>query len=318
MIYVYYSLIHKKILIEKIKENNEDVNYLELDAEKLRIKEIINLCLHVSLFDNKQNKKKIIIIENADFITFITKKDKDYNILIKFLEKLPNNIDLYFVIFNKNKLNIKADFKKIINNNNIVYFDIFKKYDWLKKYVLPEIKKRKINIDQNAIEELTKNTLNNYEHLQNEIEKISLYDENINLNNIKKIIFKLPENRIFELFNMLLKKDILKSLLIFYDLIKKKDINANNLLLILAKQFRFMYICNYLYTNTEFNNTKKIANLLKVHEFRVISVIKKNIININQKIMNILDNIYYLDYNIKNSKINSNIALELFIINFKI
>ena len=65
----------------------------------------------------------------------------------------------------------------------------------------------------------------------------------------------------------------------------------------------------------ENNNVNEIAKKLSANNFYVqISI--QNGKKLNKKILNILDDIYMIDYKVKLGIINISLALELFIINF--
>lgn len=312
-----YCCKQKFFLKEQIKKkiNNflnevNNLNYLVINDNK--IDNIVNNCLEVSLFGDK----KVIVVDNASFLLEKSEiSEKDVNILNKFLSVKNNNIIVFFLIYeekiNFNKKILKND---ILKNLEISYFHTLDKNSWL-KYVQTVINEKKINIEFDAILELADRTTNDYNKLFNEIEKIFLCERKILLKDIFDLISRPVENNVFDLLNALLDNNISLSLQIFYDLIKYDNFNNNFsifLLNVFAKQVRFFYLCDFLFKNG--NNVIEIANKLKANKIRVKIVLKKT--KKIKNILNILDDIYEIDFKIKSSQIDKKTAIEFFIINF--
>lgn len=312
-----YCCKQKFFLKEQIKKkiNNflnevNNLNYLVINDNK--IDNIVNNCLEVSLFGDK----KVIVVDNASFLLEKSEiSEKDVNILNKFLSVKNNNIIVFFLIYeekiNFNKKILKND---ILKNLEISYFRTLDKNSWL-KYVQTVINEKKINIEFDAILELADRTTNDYNKLFNEIEKIFLCERKILLKDIFDLISRPVENNVFDLLNALLDNNIFLSLQIFYDLIKYDNFNNNFsifLLNVFAKQVRFFYLCDFLFKNG--NNVIEIANKLKANKIRVKIVLKKT--KKIKNILNILDDIYEIDFKIKSSQIDKKTAIEFFIINF--
>lgn len=312
-----YCCKQKFFLKEQIKKkiNNflnevNNLNYLVINDNK--IDNIVNNCLEVSLFGDK----KVIVVDNASFLLEKSEiSEKDVNILNKFLSVKNNNIIVFFLIYeekiNFNKKILKND---ILKNLEISYFRTLDKNSWL-KYVQTVINEKKINIEFDAILELADRTTNDYNKLFNEIEKIFLCERKILLKDIFDLISRPVENNVFDLLNALLDNNISLSLQIFYDLIKYDNFNNNFsifLLNVFAKQVRFFYLCDFLFKNG--NNVIEIANKLKANKIRVKIVLKKT--KKIKNILNILDDIYEIDFKIKSSQIDKKTAIEFFIINF--
>jgi len=322
MIYIFHSLIQKsflkreakKIVKSSIQEEN-DFNFAKFDAIENTLKEITDACLEVPMLENK----KVVIVENAFFLALNNKtkdkinSEKDYEYFIKYLKKPCEETDLILLVYS-DKLDTKGKIYKALNGKaNIASFAPLKEKDW-EKYTQTLVDKRKLNIEYSAIKELAKRTLNDRDRLINEIEKLSLYSDKINLNDIVTLVAEPIEDSAFALSNALLKGDTASSLFTFYDLMKIKNTQPEVLLMMLASQFRFIYTVTYM-CNKQGKDLLDVASELNANEFRV-KIAYQNGKKL-KKITKLFDDIYDLDLKIKSGRIDHVLALELFLINFK-
>ena len=315
MFYIYCCK-QKFFLKEQIKKKisgflNEinSLNYFVINDND--INDIIRNCLEVSLFGDK----KVVVVDNAFFLLEENKiSEKDANALNKFLKIKNSNIIIFFLIYEDKISFNKKILKDVLKNLEIFSFQTLNKNSWL-KYVQTIVNKKKINIEFDAILKLAEYTFNDYDKLFNEIEKISLCEKRISSKDVSNLVSKSFEKNVFDLLNSLLDDNISLSLQIFYDLVKSNSFNNSFsifLLSVFAKQIRFFYLCDFLFKNN--NNVIEISNKLKANKIRVKIVLQK--VKKIKNILNILDDIYNLDYKIKSNQIDKKLAIEFFIINF--
>ena len=266
---------------------------------------------YYKIFGNEN--KRVIVVKNAFFFND-DRNAKDFLILINFFKKKENNknIILFFFVY-EDDINKKNIFYKECKNGNFVFESFsFKEYEWKRKVVIPLINQKKITICEEAIKILSDRTKKDFASLINETNKLQLYRENISLELAEKIINASIEDNFFYFFNALIKKEKCKSIKILNDILKNKKILPNILLTMLINNFRFLYMCNFLSKNK--NNYVFIAKKLKSNEIRT-KLALQNIKNIeNNNIIKSLNNLYLIDRNTKNGKINCTLAIELFII----
>lgn len=320
MIYLFYSLIQRSFLkreVQKIIKSSlgtaNEFNYIKFDAKETPVQEIVNACLEVPLIENK----KVVVVDDAFFFSASKTREKinkenDYDVLAKYLKKPMEETDLVFLVYEDNIDKRNKLYKALADKATISSFAPLKDDDW-RKYTAQLVNKKGLNIDGDAIYELAKRTINDRDRLINEIEKLSLYKDHISLNDVITFISEPLEDKAYLLTNALLKGDSASSLYIYRDLITR-NIDPNLILISLMNQFRFYYVINYL--NAEKVSVFDIANKLKASEARVrVSLMCSKAIK--KHLINILDDLYYLDYKIKSSQIDRFYALELFINNFK-
>lgn len=322
MIYVFYSLVQKSFLkreANKICKSSlgevNDFNYAKFDAKENTIKEIIDSCLEVPMLENK----KVVVVEDAFFIASNKTKEKinkdnDYELLLKYLKKPCEETDLVFLVYS-DKLDSKNEiYKALAKVAKIIPFAPLKEYDW-EKYTRQIINKKGFNFDNDAIKELARRTLNDRDRLFNEIEKLSLYKNEISLYDVVSFVSEPLEDKVFELSNALLKGDSANALFIYRDLIKNKSNDPTIMLLMIASQFRFIYMCAHL-KNKKKMNMDEIKNELDVKSDFRVRIALNNAKNIRVDLSNILEDIFQYDYKIKSGQLDHYFALELFIINF--
>ncbi|MCQ2796515.1 MAG: DNA polymerase III subunit delta [Bacilli bacterium] len=321
MIYVIYSESQKgslrrearKITKEALNEVNE-FNYASFDAKETSLREIVNACLEVPMLENK----KVVVVSDAYFLTGGKGKDKintekDYQILEKYINTPANETDLILLV-ESDKLDSRGKLTKLLSDKaKLIPIAPMKLFDW-EKFVSQICEKKNINIDYLAKKELAVRTLNDRERLSNELIKLSLYTNQITLNDILTLVSKPLEDSAYELTNALLRGDIASALITYNDLTKSKKIDPVTLFIMLANQFRFIYQVNYLHDQGK--RITEIMELLSAKEFRV-KMAYQNGKAFKNSLPKILDDLYEIDNKIKSSQIDNSLAAELFIVNFK-
>tara|TARA_B100001094_G_C18034393_1_gene721760 strand:- start:67 stop:1038 length:972 start_codon:yes stop_codon:yes gene_type:complete len=166
-------LINKYYNISNNLNNNSNILYINLLKDygiNYYRNEIKNFC-NINNFINN-NIKKTIVIDDIDQVN-----DNCQQIIISLINKY-NNINFLFSFFDYNKIN--NNFLKILEPIYIKQID----REFIKKILKNIIFKEKLNISDTIIEEIIK--LSNYSIPEsiNNLNKIILYDNNININNI--------------------------------------------------------------------------------------------------------------------------------------
>ena len=159
--------------------NNSDILYINLLKDygiNYYRNEIKSFC-NINNFVSNSSKKKMIIIDDIDLIN-----DNCQQIIISLINKY-NNINFFFSFFDYNKVN--ENFLKILEP---IYIKPVTN-DFIKKILKNIIFKENLFISDNTIEEIIK--LSNYCIPQsiNNLNKIILYNSDLNkINNIENII----------------------------------------------------------------------------------------------------------------------------------
>lgn len=309
MLYLLYgteSLLIKEFINNIKIENNID-NIITYNMLENTLEEVINEANYIDMF----NDKKIIVVNNSNFFT--TELTINTDILENYLENINVDTILIFVV-NKEKLDVRKKIvKKFKDKNLIKEFNRLSSTNLLDK-INDIFKEDDYSIDIKSINELINRCSEDYYLISNEIKKLKLYkidNKKISFEDICEAVSKPLEDDIFKLIDSVSKKDSVKIMKLYKDIIDSGE-DPIKILVLLANQFRLMYQVYNLNNFTE----SKIANILQVHPYRVKLAREKNLNFRKENLEKILKELSLLDYNIKSGKIDKYAGLELFLMNF--
>ena len=297
-----FRLIEEEI--EKIIPENSNVTRYDLTFDELE--NILEEAAYVSLFDDE----KYIIIKNADmFTTSKTKFNEEY--LIKYLEEPNEKTTLIFVTGNKvderKKLTtiIKSKYK-YINIKNPTIKEIYTKLENI-------FKKDKYKIDSKSIYYIINNSLNNYDLAYKNVEKIKLFyldEKDVKYEDIVKITSVNAEENNFKFVDSVIGKDIKNTMKLLEDLLLNKN-DPLMLINLLIREYKLMYQVKELSAQT---SKMDIMKKLKLQDWQLEKILKNNYEYKKEELYNNLEKLLEMDYDIKRSRIDKKLALELFIL----
>ncbi len=305
-----YPMIRKhlnKILKERLGEP-DDFNVVKIDFEESSIDEVIYESSSLPLgYD-----KKAVVVDNANFLLKDANED-DVKRIIELLKNSNDDINLIFILKSE-KIDKKGDiFNYIKENGQVFEFLNIEKEQWpvyIKKY----FKGKNIDINDDAVEELSSRIDGDLTRFLNEAEKLSLYKNPITLSDVILMVSKPLEDDAFQISNALFRGENSLALSIYRDLqlLGQKFVDA--LIPMLASQFRF--ISEVCFLDSKGLDKDEIAAQLEVNPVRV-KIALKNARNISRKqIAKVLNDLYNLDLQIKSGLIDRFYGFELFLINF--
>lgn len=309
MIYIIYGdqkyLVNRTI--RKIEIDYKDIQKFNYSEDN--IDDIISSLVSFSLLSDKKLVEifefKPLLFDDSDL-----KKDKRAS---KFLEILRNcdHIDVSLILYESNLVENEI-YKLVKDSGKFIQNLSLTKNDW-KLYANKKFEKAGVKITFDAIEELISRCENDLNRFEIEFNKLTSYSNDLNLSDIKLLVAEPLEENIFSMVNDLLdlKKD--SCLERFRKLIYTND--AVRMISLLATNFKFYSQCYYL-SVTENKSAPDIAKVLKCNSKRAdISIKKIKKIGI-KRINKAFENLFEIDYKIKNGYIDKNLAFELFINNF--
>lgn len=173
--------------------------------------------------------------------------------------------------------------------------------------------KKNVTISQDALEELVNKCGDDVSKFTNEANKLSLYKNDLTLDDVKLLVCDRLEDNAFNIVESLICNKINKALKVYYDLRINKE-EPVKLIALIASQFRFMLEVNYLLS--EHYSNDYIANELKCKPYRVSKTIQTLCFIKSQELRNVIDYLYNLDYQIKAGEKDPYFNFELFLINF--
>ena len=305
-----YPMIRKhlnRILKERLGEI-DDFNVTKIDFEESSLDEIEYESSSLPL----GYEKKAVVVDNAHFLTKDVEQ-KDESKVLEILKKSQDDIDLIFIHRDSNVDKKGKIFNHIKDNGQILEFLNIEKDEWpiyIKKY----FKNKNVKITSEAINELANRVDGDLTRFINEAEKLCLYKNSITLTDVTLMVSKPLEDDAFQMSNALFRGDNGVAISIYRDLKLLGQKFVDNLIPMLASQFRF--ISEVCFLDSKGLEKEEIASELSVSPVRV-KIALKNSKNISRKqIANVLDKLYNLDLQIKSGQIDRSYGLELFLINF--
>ena len=292
--------IIKEIQIEQF--NISSYNFT--DSEPL---EILNEMTTVSLL----GEERMVVISQPEFLKY---GYKNTAILDKFINYFSNpSQETIVVIIVENELDYKLKINALLKEKaKIIRINSFDGEN-LKSWINIEVEKDGYKIDFNAVEELILRTDGDIMLIKNELEKLKLYheDKNISYSSVKLMVSRNLEDNIFDLLNAFVANDKKLLFQIYEDFI---TLNEDEMRIISAISNKIEEI---LYTKMLINERKskdEIADYFKVKPGRAYYMMQAAKKISDNSLMNIMQRISELDFNIKSGKIDKKLGLQLFIL----
>ncbi len=309
MVYIIKSESYR-LLDNKIKEltdgiDKENITHFDLTIDTL--KDIIEECNYTSLF----NDKKAVIVNNTNIFGTKYEYKEDMELLEKYLNNSNKDTELIFIA---DSVSLKRKCVKIIKDNGNL-FELKKPVgDDLRKMVIDYLKQDNFKIENSALTKLITNTLENYDFILNEIDKVIVVKKDYLITNedIDKYTIKIVEENIFDFVDLVIKKDTKNIFIKLEKYIQEKQEPAI-LLSNIASQYRLIYSVKNL-TRKGFSE-KEIADELGIHPYRVKLAREKSYNYTNDELKEKLLNIGSLDEKVKLGIIDKYVALKLFLVN---
>lgn len=290
--------------LKKIKDKNNITNddISKYEYTDLPIKMIIDDALSIPLFSDK----KMIIVYNSNIFESTAKKE-DINCLEEYL-KCENEKTILVFIDKVDKLDERKKIYKLLKEKNTIIECTNLDINNLVKENLEDYK-----IDKNTITKLINRVGTNPYNLINEIEKLKIFKINNKTITDEDVMFatKNIEDSIFNLIDYIIDKNNEKIIEVYNDLLAKNS-EPIAILVLIANQIRLILQSKILYYQGY--SEKDIALELEVHPYRIKLAIQKSRNYSNEILIDYLDKLANLDYEIKSGIKEANTGLELFLL----
>lgn len=291
--------------INEIKNSyNIEFDVIKYDLEEDDIYNIIDELTTISLFDNP----KFIIVKSINYAS----KAKETQITE--MLKAMNNQD-------SNNVLVATSLEKIdFKDENIsrlrkymIYFDIKIKNIPLEEYAKTILNKNGYNIDDQAVNQLAKYSLN-LATLKNNINILMSYkneDKNIKIADVSLMIKQPLDDNIYNLIDMVLNKNK-KGIFKIYNDFKIEKIEPPVIIGYLINKFQEMYDVYILAKGGA--DQQAIMDLFNVSSGKAYYMLKNSKQVSIEEIKKNLDDLINLDYNIKTGRIDQHLGLELYLL----
>ncbi|MBS4536866.1 DNA polymerase III subunit delta [Clostridium sp. D2Q-11] len=309
--------------VEKIKEKYisvsfETLNYISIDGKESTVSDIVNASETLPFMADK----KIVVVNEVPWIK-AQGKNEDLEELINYIDNPSNTTCLIFISKTESIDKRKKLIKKIKQNEGLIEFSSIKGQDlnkWIDKTFKKEqkfIKEKEINNFIEVTGYLEQNSNKTLYDMENEIEKVCNYlgdRERVELKDIENVLIKSLHSNIFALVDSIGEMNYSKGISIFNEMTLNNE--PHQLIIhMITRQFRLLLMSKLLH-----QKGYSIGNLAK--KMGVPSFVGRKLINQSnnfsiKELREGLNQCLITDKNIKTGKMESGVAIEVLIMNFK-
>ena len=310
MLYLLYGdilyLIDKEVN-KIIKENNiDDINISRYTLDAFNYKDIIEDASTISLFA----PKKLIVIDNATIFT-AANKTIDTEIFEDYFNNFNPDTIMIFKL-NESKLDERKKVTKLIRKIGSV--KEFNKGDDTKKIVKDLFDNYKISSED--ISFLINRVGDDIYILKQEIDKIKIY-KNKDLTITKEDIINLTseniESDMFKLMDAIVDDNKEEAISLYQEMLKY-NLEPIQIIITLANKYRLMYQAKEL-AFKGYKEEEICRELNQTNPKYMYVLIKNGKKYDSKKLKELIKQLADLDYQIKSSSVNKDLAFELFILN---
>lgn len=298
------GLIQKKVneIIEKLKIEN----IVKYSLEDTEIDVVLEDAQTISLFDSQ----KILVLENSSIFSTLGDTKKSDR-LLEYMEHFNSSTYIIFTLEIEKIDNRKKITKKIENLGKIIEVKKIEEKD-VRTYVKNKIIDHGCIIDEKTLNYLVSLLGNDYDNLENEIEKLLLLEKKeITKEDVSSLIIPNMEEDIFELIESIVRKDKTKSMQLYNSFVERNE-DMIRIIYLLASKYRLMLQVRLFSEKGYMEN--EIASILKIHPYRAKMILKDAYQYEEEKLIQIIQTLAYLDRDIKLGLIDKNFGLEMFLL----
>ena len=310
MFYILYgeNAVMLDDFIEELMKSKDISDKIVYDYNESNIKDVIEECSYNDLFGSK----KMVVLDNSVFLT--SKGSLEDKAFDSYISSPNENTVLVFKVICE-KLDERKKLVKDLKSKSIV--KEFKDLDKtnINEYINNYFTNIGYKIDYNAVSEIISRIGETRRVLYSELEKLELYkvkDKHITIEDVKKVVTKYEEDNIFKLVDAVIQKNKKLIFNTYKKLVSDKEepaviisLLANNIMLILE--------CSILLN--EGMSSKDIASKLKEHPYRVSLAINNSYKVKKEELIDNLNKLAELDYQIKTGEVDKFKGLEAYFIN---
>jgi len=306
----------KKIVSSYLGNDIDDLSFVKIDGYNTNVQEAVDECRYISLgYD-----KKVVSLENCYFLQKPKPKnkieeDQDYEKLKKYISEENDESCTFILSVVSSTLDEKGELFSLLKEKSKVIQIVDPDEKNFLEYIKTYCEKNSIKIDRDAINELAARVDGDVALLKNSIEKLSLYTDYIRYEDVLKMVQRKLDDNAFLLSNYLLEGKNMDAVKLLKDL-KVANVQPITLISQLGSQFRMINQVRYLYRKKRMSQDE-IAKELKIKPGRVYMLIKNLSLISEQALLNTLEDLYQLDFDIKSGQVDRYYAFELFLIKFK-
>ncbi len=309
MNYILYgndeSRMHQKITTILRKHQIDHVSDT-FDATKDEQRIVNNAIDSRSIFDDK----RLIVVKNATFFTGKDTTKYDVDEILKRTNQDEDVIIVYICLVEKLSPRKKVA-KQVLSYSNLVACLALDQRSQ-RDYIQDGLRTRNIRMDRDAFQWVSARIGLDALHIDSELDKLQIYNSHITLEDVKALIAPEPLNDVFKMVKALFDQNALL-LLSYYRNFRALNMEPIAIIGLLAGQIRFLLEVRICMDQGKEQN--EIASELQAHPYRV----KVNMQNAqdftSQELLDQLEELSDLDYQIKSGQVDKDQGFEQFIMN---
>lgn len=303
----------KNLIVEHALESEEREFGLSVyDLEETAVDVAIEDCETIPFFGGN----KVVIMKNPYFLTAEKGKEKVEHNLSTFLEYLnqPSPSTVAVIIAPYEKLDERKKVTKELKKKaEVLHAKKMTEHDTI-NWIKHRFESAGYNITNGAAENLQLLVGFNLTQLNMEIEKLKLYsmeDKTIDEDKVALLVSRSLEDNVFHLVDQVVQRNLKGVLETYRDLLKRNE-EPIKILAVVASHLRLLFQVKALLKKGY--SQAQIAKQLKIHPYRVKLAAAKSGNFDEQWLLNCLEQLSELDYQMKTGFGNREKMLELFFI----
>jgi len=297
-----------KLIVKEFLPDEDDMNKVYYDSLTMNWQMVIDDAGTFSFFGDK----KVIIVENCWFLTARENLEAvDEEMLLEYL-KDPNPATVLILTVASQMDGRKSLVKNIRKLCKSIELEPLSNEEFA-TIVRNDCKKANIELTPACLNELIARLPVDMRNWQNELKKLQLYPDTIDIDTIDQLISRNINDEVFDLSNAVLAKKLDVSLQIFNDLLIKNN-DPIGLVALLSNNFRLIYQIK-VWSDKGFNEREIAEEFGNIHPYR-IKLAKQSARNISKDLLlEILNDFAILDYKLKSVNCDRKLEFELLLIN---
>lgn len=295
-------------------EEAADFNFGQFDMKETTVGTALQEAEMVPFF----GEKRLLFMQHPYFLTgerVTHAPEHDLKDLEKYIEN-PSEFTVCVIFAPYEKLDKRKKIsKQLLKQATIMDVSPLREREMI-NYVKAVCKEKGYRFKDQAFELLLELTDRNLTQIMHELEKLMLFHQDsktIVKSTVEKLVSKSLEQNVFKLNDIVLKKDVRQSIELYQDLLIQKE-DPIKIIALMIGQFRLLLQVKIL--QKKGYQQGDIANLLKVHPYRVKLALQKA----RQFDQSLLSQAHHhlidADYQIKSGQVKPEMQFELFVLKF--
>lgn len=309
--YLLNQALHKRIKQLVSVQDTMNTVFYDASSNAFSILKVIEEAQTLPFFSDH----KVLVLQNCLFLTRgINLKENEMNELIQHLSRPIETCTIIFMHDNDNLDTQKKITKKLLEICEVEHVKKLETNEF-RQFLIKLLKERNIKMSSDAFEEFLKRMDNNMSISYHESEKLALYGQMINLDDVEALISRPLDNEAFHLVNALMDKNLKQALHIYNDMmiLNMEPLSFSGLI---ASQLRLLYQVASLdkegYHRQEMINKLSPANNVNVYRLnRMLSLARQTT---PDRILSILNYLANYDHRSKLGLVDKKFGFELFLI----